>query len=178
MLKGDGIVLRTVRRRDLDTLFELASDIGRRGDYYPLHVMIEPSYFRSFEEDGFWGDDFGRMVIVDETDRILGQIIYFQTARYINGLEIAYLLFDPADRGKGIMSQALDLFSRYLFATRRISRLQLTVLPGNEASRRVALKAGYQSEGVMRQAIFHRGRPTDLELFSLTREEARPVALG
>lgn len=177
MLKGNGLALRTVRRRDLETLFELASDVGRRGDYYPLHMMIEPKYYRSFEEDGFWTDEYGRMVIVDETDRIMGQILYFQTSSYMNGYEIAYLIFDPADRGKGHMSQALDLLSRYLFATKKISRLQLTVLPGNEASRRVAMKCGYQSEGIMRQAIFHHGRPTDMELFSLVRDEARPLAL-
>ncbi len=51
-------------------------------------------------------------------------------------------------------------------------RLQLTVVVGNPASKRVAEKCGFTSEGIARKAVFLGGAHRDLEWFSLLREEA------
>jgi [ribosomal protein S5]-alanine N-acetyltransferase len=59
-----------------------------------------------------------------------------------------------------------------LFDTRKIRRLQLTVVVGNLASKRVAEKCGFTREGIARKAVFLRGQNVDLEWFSLLREEA------
>jgi ribosomal-protein-alanine N-acetyltransferase len=63
--------------------------------------------------------------------------------------------------------------SEYLFAVKRINRLQLNIHPDNAASRRVAEKAGYTSEGLMRGAWFHGGKYHDLEIWSVLRDEFR-----
>ena len=70
------------------------------------------------------------------------------------------------------MTEALSLLARYLFETRTIRRLQLSVVVGNLASKRVAEKCGFTSEGIARKAVFLRGEHRDLEWFSLLREEA------
>ena len=59
-----------------------------------------------------------------------------------------------------------------MFETRNMRRLQLTVVVGNLASKRVAEKCGFTSEGIARKAVFLRGHNVDLEWFSLLREEA------
>lgn len=70
------------------------------------------------------------------------------------------------------MTEALPLLARYLFETRTLRRLQLTVVVGNLASKRVAAKCGFTGEGIARKAVFLRGRHVDLEWFSLLREQA------
>ncbi len=171
MIHGQGIDLRLVCESDLESLSDLWAEVDARGDYYPRNLTSKPVYKRRYEDTGFWSDEYGAMVIVTHEDEILGQIAYYQAARYLDALEIAYIVLRPGQRGKGVMSEALRLFSAYLFETKKINRLQLTVVPGNVASKRVAEKAGFQSEGIMRGAIFQRGRNQDLELFSLLRSE-------
>ncbi|MBV9772580.1 MAG: GNAT family N-acetyltransferase [Gemmatimonadetes bacterium] len=172
MIRGEHIVLRTVRESDLDALFDLLSDQSTRGEHFPLRLPSDAAFRKEYRETGFWGDSFGRLLVCDPEGRILGSIWYFQTAPYLDGLEIGYHLFDVASRGKGHMSEALKLLAGFLFATRKINRLQLGIMPENEASRRVAQNCGFRSEGIARGAIFLRGGNHDLEMFSLLRADA------
>lgn len=59
----------------------------------------------------------------------------------------------------------------YLFSNKRINRVQLAIHPENEASRRVAQKAGYALEGLMRGCWFHQGTFHDLEIWAVLRDE-------
>ena len=171
MLKGNKISLRPVRERDLETLFDLEWDITNRGEFYPLDLPSEAEFKRRFQQDGFWSETFGLLLITNKADQIAGQILYFKPVRYFDAFEIAYILFDQASRGQGYMTEALSLFVHYLFDAKKVNRLQLTVVVGNKASKRVAEKCGFKSEGTLRQTMFHRGKYVDLEMFALLREE-------
>jgi RimJ/RimL family protein N-acetyltransferase len=111
---------------------------------------------------------------VDKEDSILGSIWFEKSIAYFDALEIGYIMFDKASRNKGYMTEALSLLSRYLFATRTVPRLQQTVVVGNTASKRVAEKCGFRSEGIARKALFLHGKHVDLEWFSLLREDLEP----
>ena len=121
-----------------------------------------------------WGENHRRLVIVDKEDSILGSIWFEKSIAYFDALEIGYIMFDKASRNKGYMTEALSLLSRYLFATRTVPRLQQTVVVGNTASKRVAEKCGFRSEGIARKALFLHGKHVDLEWFSLLREDLEP----
>jgi [ribosomal protein S5]-alanine N-acetyltransferase len=175
MIRGQKIHLRTVRETDLDQLFELWSDIANRGDYYPLKLPSQVDYKKRFQEHGLWEDTNGTFLIWDN-EKIVGLIAFFP-AGYYSGLEIGYILFDTVSRNKGYMTEALTLLVQFLFSTKKINRLQLTVMPANIASRRVAEKCGFQSEGIVRGAIFHRGKHHDLEMYSLLRQELPELSL-
>jgi RimJ/RimL family protein N-acetyltransferase len=171
MIKGTHINLRVVQEKDLPVLFQFLSDIENRGDFYPIELTSEPKFRQNFAQTGFWTEDFGRLLIVDKNDTVLGQIMYFKSVPYFDAFEIAYILFDAQSRGKGVMTEALTLFVRFLFETKKINRLQLTVFVGNTASKKVAEKCGFQSEGIARRAVFHKGKYVDLEWFSILRED-------
>lgn len=83
---------------------------------------------------------------------------------YYDGLEIGYHMFETDSRNKGLMTESLALLVRYLFTSKKINRLQLTVMLPNVASRRVAQKCGFKLEGIARGAIFHKGQNHDLEM--------------
>ncbi len=172
MIKGKTVHLRTIRQADLDRYIELESDVESRGEYVPHIIRSDFEMRKTFSEDGFWSEQRGVLLIVDKSDRILGVVVCFKPGPYIDGYEVGYMLFDTGDRGKGVATEATKLFVRYLFDAKNINRLQLAINVGNEASRRVAEKCGFKSEGVLRHAITHGARPTDLEIFSLLRHEA------
>jgi RimJ/RimL family protein N-acetyltransferase len=71
-------------------------------------------------------------------------------------------------RGGGLCTRALRLISRWGFADRGLGRLELVTDPENHASQRVAEKAGFTREGVLRSHILHPdGRRRDSVMFSL-----------
>ena len=171
MIRGQKIHLRTVREADFERLFELWSDVANRGDYYPLKLPSQVDFRKRFQEHGLWEDTAGTLLIWAD-EQIVGAIAFF-SAMYYSGFEIGYIMFDTASRNKGYMTEALALLVKFLLATKKINRLQLTIIPGNVGSKRVAEKCGFQLEGVMRGAIFHRGTHLDLEMYSLLRDEAQ-----
>jgi ribosomal-protein-alanine N-acetyltransferase len=172
MIRGERITLRVLQEKDLETLFHFDSDIDNRGDFFPRTVPSEAVFKHDFHQHGFWDGNHRRLVIVDRADSLVGSIRFYPSNGYFDALEIGYILFDQESRNKGYMTEALSLLARYLFETRTIRRLQLSVVVGNLASRRVAEKCGFTSEGIARKAVFLRGEHWNLEWFSLLREEA------
>ena len=176
MLVGNRVVLRTLRHKDLDYLYDLMADVRAMGDYWTPNIESEIKRRKRIEETGDWGEDRGLLLITDRTDRILGQIFFFRPASYLNAYELAYRIYEAEDWGQGYTGEAVSLLVAYLFETRPVDRIQATTLPGNLGSQGVLKKCGFQFEGIMRQAIFHRGQAQDLHLFALVRGEQQPLA--
>ncbi|NKB72855.1 MAG: GNAT family N-acetyltransferase [Candidatus Latescibacteria bacterium] len=173
VIKGKKNYLRTKREKDLDALYELACDFEARGPYYPVSIPAETTFKQRFQENGSWSNDYGALLICNlADDEILGEISHFKAAPYFDGFEIAYRLYDSGQSRRGIMTEALILFTYVLFTTKKINRLELKIIPENIPSKRVAEKCGYQLEGVNRGAIFHRGAYRDMEVHSILRDEA------
>ena len=74
--------------------------------------------------------------------------------------------------GKGYMTEALQLFSAYLYKTKpTMLRLTLLIRSDNIGSIRVAEKCGYMREGTLRNAWVDDGKPYTMEIYSLLRDE-------
>lgn len=171
MIEGKKINLRVVRECDLDEILRIASDISERGDLDPLQLGAEPVFKSRFRESGLWTEDFGTMLITDKSGKLLGDITFFKGLKYCEGYEIGYRLFRKEDRGKGYMTEALRIFSAYMFSIKPIIRLQVNCFSENIPSRKTAEKCGFTYEGTMRKAVFCRGKFYDLDLLSIMKEE-------
>jgi RimJ/RimL family protein N-acetyltransferase len=79
--------------------------------------------------------------------------------------ELGYVVAAHA-RGRGVASEALDRLTRWAFEERGIQRAYLLIDVDNPASKRVAERAGYSLEGVMRNTYLKQGRRADSELWS------------
>ncbi len=176
MIRGNGFILRTARESDLDALLDAVSNVEARGDYMNPSIFPQPGFRKEFQETGFWAESQGRMLIFDLEERLLGHISYFRPVFYSDALEIGYQLYDASYRRKGLMTDVLRLFCSFLFSSRSVYRLQVGIHIGNVASRRVAEKAGFRPEGILRGFIYHRGAHHDVEVLSLLRGEMEPVA--
>lgn len=73
----------------------------------------------------------------------------------------------PQGRGRGLAARALRLLSLWLIETLGCQRCELWVDVANAASRHVAERAGYRSEGVLRSYAIVHGRRVDAALYSL-----------
>ncbi len=173
MLQGQKIALRTIRPEELNSVYQLISDVSRKGPYWHLDVPSEHAFRKDYAENGCWGTEEGRLLITRGTPdgEPIGEVLAFKGLDYQSGPEIGYELFQESDYGHGYMPEALQLFCAWLFNVRPINRIQVNLMTENTGSRRVAEKCGFSFEGTMRAATFHRGRYHDLALFSLLREE-------
>lgn len=173
MLRGELIQLRPIREADLDTYFAYLTDISNRGDYFPINIPPESRVRKQFQDGAFWSNDQGLLLILNQAAAIIGHIEFFKPVAYLDGYELSYLIYDTAERGKGVTTEAVRLLTKYLFDTKKVNRLQLIIHPDNLASRRVAEKNGFICEGLMRGAWYHRGRYHDVAVYALLRDEHR-----
>jgi len=171
VLQGELIRLRLVREADLDRLYDFHEDISNRGEFFPVGVSARPAFQDQYQKSGFWEEMEGTLIIDGEGGSILGHIEFFETVSYLDELELSYVLYSRDHAGRGIATEAVRLLSGYLFGRKKINRIRLVIHPDNQASRRVAEKAGFTCEGVARGAWYHRGRNHDVEVWSLLRAE-------
>jgi ribosomal-protein-alanine N-acetyltransferase len=73
--------------------------------------------------------------------------------------------------GRGITAMAARRFVGYCFQDLGLDRVEAGVMRSNPASARVAEKAGFQLEGVAKQAYLKNGERIDRLLFGLVRTE-------
>jgi RimJ/RimL family protein N-acetyltransferase len=170
MLKGNRINLRLVRdEMDCYQLAQAYNDLSERAETDHIEIKHPQKLLERFAVDGLWGVESGTLLITDHEDNLIGEISFTQCSEF--ELEIGYRVLRRADRGKGYMSEALALFSAYLFETKPIRRLRIQTADDNIGSRKVAEKCRYKHEGTLRQGYFYRGKVCDFVIYGLLREE-------
>ena len=91
--------------------------------------------------------------VVDcDSGELLGSVSLHSIDADQGDAEIGYWTV-PAARGRGVATAVVDAVSRWAFATLPVDRIELCHAVENEASGRVAEKAGYQHEGRLRRSF-------------------------
>jgi len=171
MLKGTSVTLRPVQEADLEKLYGFHVSIDNRGEFFPRGILSRTAFNKQFHDTGFWTKDEGLLVIVANHDEIIGHIEFFKTVHYLSEYELSYILYTKESRGRGAMTDAVNLMVRYLFETTPINRIRLVIHPDNAASRRLAEKCGFRHEGTARGAWYNKGRHHDVEIYSILHDE-------
>ncbi|HEY8859091.1 MAG TPA: GNAT family N-acetyltransferase [Gaiellales bacterium] len=123
-----------------------------------IWLALQPARLRA-------GDGAAFAIVEPPDDRPLGAI----GVRVLHGRGIAEIGYHlaPEARGRGLATAALRLLSAWSLRTLPVARLQLTTHLDNPASQRVAEKAGYTREAVLRAWADQRGTRVDLIMYSL-----------
>jgi [ribosomal protein S5]-alanine N-acetyltransferase len=171
MLKGQSITLRPVREADLETLYAFHTDIDNRGAFFPRGIASQINFNKEFHETGLWTKEEGMLVILNNAGQIIGHIEFFKTVNYLAEYELSYILYTPEQRGKGIMTEVVNLMVRYLFETKNINRIRLVIHPDNAISRHLAEKCGFKHEGTARGAWYNKGKHHDVEIYAILHDE-------
>jgi RimJ/RimL family protein N-acetyltransferase len=95
-----------------------------------------------------------------------------------NGAAQVGYWMDPAARGRGVATRGLRELCRWGFGELGLGLIEWRAEVGNWASRRVAEKAGFTVEGVLRRRLVHRGGRVDAWVGSLLPEELDPDTPG
>jgi RimJ/RimL family protein N-acetyltransferase len=116
------------------------------------------------------GDHYA--VVRREDDRIVGCLWTRRTDWTARSTEVSYAIA-PDARGFGVAGEAVDVLTIALILEHGFQRVELRVAPGNLSSRRVAEKAGFTYEGLLRNAGNVHGERIDVEVWSLVAADLR-----
>lgn len=106
----------------------------------------------------------------DDDTRLLGSISLMRLAWQHARGEVGYWLARDA-RGQGHVTRAVQLICRWGFQTLKLERIDLLAGTGNEASQRVAERAGFTREAILRSYMRGKGERQDMVAFGLLRDE-------
>ena len=167
-LQSETFVLRRLVRSDYEAL-KATRDHPETAPWVNMIALPDGEGLVRFAESKRRAGKLLHLAIAENADnRVIGEILLFVRAAEAaeTGIgEIAYVV-DPGERGRGIAPAAVQLVSEWAFAELDLKRLQLSIHPDNQASHRVAEKAGYQFEGTLRSVKNIRGVRVDGALYS------------
>lgn len=108
-----------------------------------------------------------------EDDCLIG-FVALHSIEWNNGAAmLAIGIGEPAYRGKGCGSDALQLILRYAFDELNLYRVGLDVISSNARAIRAYEKAGFVQEGAMRGAVLRDGSRHDRIFMGILRDEWR-----
>ncbi len=170
----DGVVtLRQWEPADAPAVFEACQDplIAR---FIPVPVPYTEEVARQFvaTRRRDWSTDDERSFAITDaaSEVVLGAIA--RHGPWGHRTTFGYWLA-PGARGRGAATRALRLISEWTLATTEAIRLDLWTDLDNDASGRVAERAGFAREGVRRAWDLDRdGRPQDVIFYVLVRGDA------
>ena len=84
--------------------------------------------------------------------------------------EIGYWLAESF-WGKGIVTDALRVFTKYVFENFDLIRIFANVFEGNIASEKVLLKVGYKKEAILKEAVFKNEKFLDQYIYAILKNE-------
>jgi RimJ/RimL family protein N-acetyltransferase len=177
-IRSGDLVLRPWTEDDLDAIVSRINDpdIGAFLDRLPQpYTEADAREWFAICAAG-WAD--GRLaafgVHVDDVEGAVGGVgVTFLDGLDEGGAEVGYWVAAEA-RGRGIATTATRAVAEWVFAeVPDLVRLQLRADAENISSNRVAEKAGFTREGVLRAQRFNArlGRRADFVMWSLLREE-------
>ncbi len=141
--------------------------------YFPVRVPtvgFERNFLRLSRKNWDEGKSYNFSILADEV--LVGGIgFFFHSARdYV--VEIGYFISKDF-WGKGIAVEAVGLVEKFICEKLpKISRIEIVMAVENSGSERVAQKAGYEKEGVMRKALKIFEKYHDAYLYAKTIGEA------
>jgi RimJ/RimL family protein N-acetyltransferase len=169
-MQGSGVRLRAFRSSDADRIVEACSDPGTA---YWLVSMPRPyerhnalAYLQSVGELAARGAGVAWCIADPRDDRCLGSISLDGLNGYAKRGEIGYWAH-PDARGRGVVTEAVRLVTRHARSSGLAKSIMIRCARENQASRRVAERAGYTKIGV--QPISEPlgdGKLADLVLYS------------
>lgn len=178
---SDGVItLRPWRAEDVPSLvaaFADDEDLAYWLDRLPQPYTEEDGRgYVAYGERGWRGEERETpFAVLDAgTGRVLGACGVFWDGAATGVAEVGYWTAREA-RGRGVATRAVRLLAGWVLGEVGFERLELRADTRNEASCRVAAKAGFTKEGIIRSARRNArdGRRVDHALYSLLRSEPR-----
>jgi RimJ/RimL family protein N-acetyltransferase len=169
-LEGDGFLIRRLAAADAEGLRELRADPDVRRWSDPRELTLDEALAEIEAVTATWSADTPALLAISAPDEsFLGTIglTLYGSRRASVGYDLL-----PSARGRGIATGAVRLLAAWAFDRfPELVRLELWAIVGNEASERVAERAGFEREGVFRSRLPFGSELRDVVVFSRLRDD-------
>jgi RimJ/RimL family protein N-acetyltransferase len=115
-------------------------------------------------------------IVRKEDGVLIGDVGLFAMTPENRAAHLGIQIGDKSCWDGGYGTDAMRTVCRFGFDHMNLHRIDLEVLPENERARHVYRKVGFREEGVLRDAMFRRGRYLDIVLMSLLAGELTDAA--
>ncbi len=151
-LRGPLVTLRMYSRED-SSWIQSACDRADMARFIPglpsPYTLADAEAFVQRAQDAWEQGLSAPFAITATGGRPLGAVGVHLNSADSGHASVGYWL-RPEARGRGAATEAVRLVSAWAFDQLHVERLSLSTHPANDASQRVAERAGYRREGVLR----------------------------
>lgn len=169
----DGYILRAAEKSDAVRYYE--------ENYHPLDAAVarltgSPAEFDrdtviDFLTDSVDTEDRYIFLLVAPNGSIIGESVLNEIDPDTRSANFRIALFHAADFGKGFGLPMVKRTLAYGFETLQLHRISLEVYSFNPRAKHVYEKAGFRTEGVLRDAVRNDDRYADVILMAILEEE-------
>ncbi|MDO3412307.1 GNAT family protein [Saccharibacillus sp. CPCC 101409] len=187
VLIGQKVILRPFEIEDAQQMLNILADPEVRrltgsaeNDSDAQAPMSEEERERTL---AWYGSRSGRgdrldLAIADrESGEMVGEAVYNEYDENVRSVNFR-ILIGPAGRGKGLGTEAIELFLRYGFEELGLHRIGLEVFSFNPRAERVYVKSGFVLEGIKREDFAYNGEYIDAKVYGMLRSDYDKMRKG
>lgn len=165
--------LRPWRDSDVGAVAEACQDpeIARWTSVPEPYSQADARAFLLYRYDALLAGTTAPFAVVSARDQLLGSIALMRIDWELRRAEAGYWLARWG-RGQGHATRALALITRWGFDALGIERIELFAATGNRASQRVAERAGFIREAILRAYMRGKHEQQDMVAYALLAAEA------
>ncbi len=178
MLETERLRLRAFREEDLERFHRWRNDLAlmrldQPGAVRPERLMDTRAWLERVLSDE-------KTIFFALGHKASGDFIGTVSLRNLDlknqNAELAILIGEPENRGRGVGGEALSVLLDYAFGELGLYRVYLWVLAYNEPAIRLYRRLGFKEEGRLRAQVWRDGARHDVLVFGLLRDEWRARA--
>lgn len=172
--QNETVVLRAIREKDADILYEVLYDTALRmqaegGVSLPITMetaedMAQYAIEMTKQEKELW------FAVADRENRMVGYAILGYINERDGNIQCDVTIFPPY-RKKGYGRAAMDILLKYAFYERRLHKMNVFVMEGNEEGRVFLSAIGFTLEAYKTEHFYSHGRFFGQYYYGITREE-------
>ena len=162
--ESDSFELKAFEERNMSRLSPWRSTATERTLDHKTQIM---NWKKEFEENR----SIRFLLFLPEQPEVIGLSNFSQIFR--GPFQACYLGYqiDAAYEGKGLMSEAIERATQYMFEEQNIHRIMANYMPSNTRSARLLEKLGFTIEGKAEKYLLINGQWEDHVLTSLTNQK-------
>ena len=173
LLRAERVYLRPAERGDLETFVRWFADADVTRylrSRVPFSQAAEEKWFdQMVDKQG--KSDYHFVICLIEDGQPIGTAGLHDLDLENGKAEFGISIGEKAEWNKGYGTETLRAICDFGFGQLRLERIYLEVYDGNEAGKRAYQKAGFVTEGALRNSHFADGRHRDALIMSLLRDE-------
>lgn len=106
------------------------------------------------------------IALKENPEEMIGEIGYYRTDLANHRAEVGYMLQSSFWR-RGLISEALSKVLTFGFQEMKLHSISANINPGNNASRQILIKHGFEKEAYFKENYYFQGKFLDSEIYGL-----------